>query len=80
MYVTQKLVLLLSLLSNFELDLILFSWFYNTKQSPEILKLVGEILYLLAEPDLLETDIDSFPGSILLFPRSPEDDLKITHL
>ena len=72
MYVTQKLVLLLSLLSDFELDFILFSWFYNTKQSPEILKLVGEILYLLAEPDLLETDIDSFPVNILLVFKTSE--------
>ena len=39
---------------------------------PEILKLVGEILYLLAEPDLLETDIDSFPVNILLVFKTSE--------
>ena len=37
--------LLLHLLSNVELDFILFSWFRNTNQSPEILNLKVEMLF-----------------------------------
>ena len=37
--------LLLYLISNFKLEFVLFSWFYNTKQSPEILNRKVEMLF-----------------------------------